>query len=436
MTITLEKVFAPRGTARDIFYTRKPEVLVAGPAGTGKSRGILEKLNALAIKYPGMRGLIVRHTAISLTNTAMVTFKQWVIPEQLASESVKWFSGSGSTPPGFQYSNGSTIETGGMDKPSKIMSSEYDFIYVMEATELTENAWEMLGTRLRNGVMLYQQLMADCNPDSDVHWLNVRCAKGKTVMLNSRHEENPRLYDDEGNVTLEGAPYMERLDNLTGVRKLRLRDGIWAGAEGQIYDEFDPSLHIVEPFEIPSSWRRKWSVDFGMTNPFVLQCWAIDPDGRMYLYREIYRSQRLVEDHARDILALVTDAKGNWTEPQPSGVVCDHDAEGRATFQRHAHLGTVPAHKAVSDGIQMVQSRFRRAKDGKPRIFFFRNAVVQIDQLLVDAKKPTSTVAELPGYIWDKKKDAPLKLNDHGSDAMRYAVVDEDLHGITRVRFA
>jgi PBSX family phage terminase large subunit len=436
MTITLEKVYAPRGTARDIFYTRAPEVLVAGPAGTGKSRGCLEKLNAVALKYPGMRGLIVRQVATSLTNTALQTYRSHVITEQLATGAVQWYGGSSQEPAQYRYSNGSSIHVAGMDKPSKIMSAEYDFIFVEEATELTEHGWEFLGTRLRNGVMPYQQLLAACNPDSDVHWLNVRCAKGQCVMLNSAHVENPVYFNDDGTMTTVGKAYMDRLDNLTGVRKLRLRDGIWAGAEGQIYDEFDPSVHVIEPFEIPKTWRRKWSVDFGMTNPFVLQCWAIDPDGRMYLYREIYRTQRLVEDHARDILSIVTDENESWIEPKPSGVVCDHDAEGRATFERHAHLGTIPAHKAVQDGIQITQARFRRAKDGRPRIFFFRNAVVHVDQELVDAKKPTSTSAELPGYVWDKNKDQPLKLNDHGSDAMRYAVVDEDLHGVTKVRFA
>jgi predicted transcriptional regulator len=55
-------------------------------------------------------------------------------------------------------------------------------------------------------------------------------------------------------------------------------------------------------------------VDFGYTNPFVMQWWAEDPDGRLYLYREIYRTRRLVEDHAkRHAIALQCAVTGEWT---------------------------------------------------------------------------------------------------------------------------
>jgi len=103
----------------------------------------------------------------------------------------------------------------GMDKATKIMSSEFDMIYVGEATELTENDWEMLATRLRNGVMPYQQLIADCNPEAPTHWLKVRVDTGKTTGLDSRHEDNPVYYDAEGQLTDQGRPYINRLDNLT-----------------------------------------------------------------------------------------------------------------------------------------------------------------------------------------------------------------------------
>jgi len=50
-----EHRYAPRGAAKAIFSDRSPELLVAGPAGTGKSRAALEKLAACALKYPRMR---------------------------------------------------------------------------------------------------------------------------------------------------------------------------------------------------------------------------------------------------------------------------------------------------------------------------------------------------------------------------------------------
>jgi hypothetical protein len=166
----------------------------------------------------------------------------------------------------------------------------------------------------------------------------------------------------------------------------------------------------------------------------------------LYLYREIYRTKRLVEDHARDILKLVTDVKGNWTEPRPRAIICDHDAEDRATLRKHLGLATIPAKKDVSPGIQAVQSRLKRAGDGRPRLFLMRDAVVERDQELVDAGRPACTAEEVVSYVWDitpamvragkAPKEQPRKEDDHGMDAARYVVADRDLRREARVRFA
>lgn len=148
--------FIPYGANREIFRCRDCEALLAGPAGTGKSRAALEKLHLCALKYPGMRGLMVRKTRASLTQTGLVTFQEKVLHEL---DNVEWRTQEQE----FRYSNGSRIVVAGLDKPSKVMSSEYDIAYVQEATELTENDWESITTRLRNGMVPYQQIMADCN---------------------------------------------------------------------------------------------------------------------------------------------------------------------------------------------------------------------------------------------------------------------------------
>ncbi|MBH1938928.1 terminase, partial [Streptomyces sp. AV19] len=57
-TAQLEHAFEPHGTAREVMHCRAPEVLMSGPAGTGKSRACLEKLHLLALLNPGMRGII------------------------------------------------------------------------------------------------------------------------------------------------------------------------------------------------------------------------------------------------------------------------------------------------------------------------------------------------------------------------------------------
>ena len=96
---------------------------------------------------------------------------------------------------------------------------------------LSEDDWESLTTRLRNGAMPYQQLLADTNPDAPTHWLKRRCDAGRTLLLESRHEDNPSVTAD----------YLARLDRLTGARLWRLRHGRWVSAEGVVYEGWDPA---------------------------------------------------------------------------------------------------------------------------------------------------------------------------------------------------
>lgn len=433
MTTTLAPLvheYTPAGAAAELFARRDPEVLLAGPAGTGKSRACLEKVHMMALLNPGMRGLIVRKTAQSLTSTSMVTWREHVAAEGLERGVLEFYGGSAQEPAQFRYANGSRVMLAGMDKPSKVMSSEYDLVYIAEATELTVADWEALTSRLRNGRVSFQQIIADCNPDRPTHWLKQRADAGRTVMLHSRHEDNPRLFDGAV-MTDAGRSYIAKLDALTGVRKARLRYGQWVAAEGVIYDAFDPAVHLVsKPKDPPHDWARYWTVDFGFTHPFVLQCWAIDPDGRAFLYREIFKTQGLVEDHAARILRAVTRADGVWREPKPTAIICDHDAEDRATLERHLKMPTVPAKKAVSPGIEATQVRLRDR-----RLFVLRDAVLDRDEALVEAGRPASTHEEIGGYVWNEAKDQPVKDQDDGMDAMRYLVAHLDLQPTVRMRW-
>lgn len=428
--------YTPYGTCIDLFKSKDPEVLFAGPAGTGKSRACLEKLHMMAMLNPGMRGLMVRKTQTSLSSTGLVTFREHVAKEHIESGEVKWYGGSPQEAPCYKYKNGSVIVVGGMDKAMKVMSSEYDVVYVQEATELSENDWESITTRLRNGRVSFQQIIADANPDVPTHWLKRRCDEGRTKYIPSKHEDNPVLYNRDRTPTVRGVAYMRALDALSGVRFQRLRLGNWVAAEGLIYEEFDTAVHIRRALaEPPKDWPVYLSIDFGFTNPFVCQFWTRDTDGRLILYREIYKTKGLVEDHAAAIKAELKRQRN----PRVTAVICDHDAEDRATLTRHLGLGTVAAKKTVSDGLQAVATRLKVQPDGQPRLYICRDALVDRDASLDADAKPTCSEQEIVGYIWDAKdgkppKEAPVKENDHGMDAMRYMVAHLDLKGRTRLR--
>ena len=406
------KAYTPQGSCSKVFYDKSSEIIMQGPSGTGKSRSILEKLNLLCCKYPGMRALMVRKTRESLTQSAMVTFEKFVMVE---NGTIKFRTAEQE----YRYANGSVIALGGMDKASKVLSSEYDIIYAQEATELDEEDWETLLTRNRYGIVPYQQMIGDCNPSHPRHWLKLRIDARKIVNIKTDHEDNPVYWDKAmGEWTPRGVAYIAKLDALTGVRYKRLRLGLWAAAEGMIYDEWDSTKHLCNHFDPPKDWKRLWVVDFGFTRPLVWQAWAIDPDGICYRFAELYQTKLLVEDAA----ALIQVWRKNENEPFPDDIICDHDAEDRATLERHLQVPTTPANKDVLSGIQTVKEKLKVQGNGRAGIVFMRDSLIEVDSELTDAKLPTCTEEEIEAYEWDdkKKKEQPVKENDHGLDCLRY----------------
>jgi len=427
-----------RGAALELGKCRDMEVCLDGPAGTGKTFGALFKIHTMLLHYPGAKALVARKSNTALAATALATYRAMIDPR----ENIRYFGGNKIKPAAFEYPNGSLLIVTGLDKPEKVKSLEIDLCFLNEATECSIEDLEFIRSRLRHGKTPYPQIIMDVNPDAPTHWLNQRMNEGKTTRLLSRHEDNPRFYDVvKHEWTEEGHHYIvEILGGLTGARLARLRYGIWSASEGTVYeDSWDRARNVIDRFPINPGWSRYLSIDFGYTNPFVCQWWAEDGDGRLYRYREIYKTKTLVEDHCREI-ALASgwyhllprshpkyaQRPPDWADPLPREIICDHDAEDRATFERHLGLYTTAAKKSVSDGIQAVASRLKPAGDGRPRLFFLRDSVIERDQELASRKKPTCTEEEFDTYVWKRDasgaKEEPVKQDDHGLDACRYLV--------------
>jgi phage terminase large subunit len=404
--------YTPRGAARELLQSRATEIIISGPAGTGKTRACLEKIVWFARRYPKSRHLIVRKTRASLSETALVTLERDVLGE---SHPLVLNGPSRPHRVSYTFANGSQIVVSGLDKPERLLSADYDMIYVQQAEEIEESDWEFLITRLRSNKTPYQQIIGDCNPDRPGHWILHR----KTlVLLNSRHEDNPLLYDATSQDWTEyGRQYLAKLELLTGARYQRLRYGRWVQAEGVVFPEWNPSVHICDPFTIPEDWLRFRSIDFGFVNPFVCLWLAVDHDGRIYVYRQWYMSQRIVSEHARIIRELSQNEQIAYT-------VADHDAEDRATLER-CGIPTVPADKRILPGIQAISDFLRVDATGKPRLLVFRDSLVEVDRNCANDNRPYRLEHEFDAYVWSShnNREMPLKLYDHAMDALRYAVM-------------
>jgi phage terminase large subunit len=371
----------PRGAARTLFTCRDREVLVSGPAGTGKTYGNLWRLHACALKYPGMRGGMLRKTQEDLTASALVTYQERVLGS--GNFGVRPFGGSKLKPAGFQYPNGSELLIGGLDKADKVMSREYDLLYVCEAWELSDEEWEKLTTRLRWGVMPYQQIFGDTNPQGPGHHLYKRWQAGKLTMLFSVHEDNPALWDGHA---------------WTGFRRDRLRLGLWTAAEGVVYPGFHRQTHVREID--CAGWGTILAIDLGTRNPTAILTIRHSGD-RIHVERLLYQrgmSSDAITDAAVEAYAN-TGADSLMIDPSAAGLI-------QSLWNRG-----IPARKAVNDvkvGISRVTS--------------------VLDDLTVDPSCE-DLITEFENYRYPtgglrESNDVPIKEFDHALDALRYGVME------------
>ena len=412
------------GGAEKFWKYKGQEAILSGPYETGKTFGALHKLHALLVKYAKSRAFITRKTYKSLLSTAIVTYENKVLPVSPDSPDSLIRKYGKSRPEFYEYPNGSHLLVVGMDNPDKILSGEFDFGYINQAEEISLDAHEKLVGRCtgRAGNAPYTQVMADCNPGPPTHWILHRAS---LKMFEQLHIHNPSLFNNETQEwTEQGLKTMRILKTLTGIRKKRGYEGKWVATEGVVYD-FDSSIHLINRDDVPVIQEWFLATDFGYTNPFVCQLWGVDNDGRLYLWNEIYMTQRTVNAHVPAIKAMIGDRK-------IQAIVADHDAEDRATLAEH-QLSTIGAKKDISIGIQALQERLKIQGDGKPRLFICEDACLEYDRNLFREYPgdlhPCSTEHEFPLYAWPESKDGkadkevPLDLNNHGMDATRYMVM-------------
>jgi phage terminase large subunit len=387
-------------------------LLLTGAAGGGKSRVAAEKFHAYMLKYPGVTGVVGRKDKTAAYRSVVPFLLYSVIGDTLWGN---YHKGDGV----FQYNNGSQAYVVGLRDESQRENlrsigreGAFDIAWMEEANKLTMNDHQELSTRLRGIKGGFRQIIYSTNPDHPEHWIKKKLIDGKQASVYySRPEDNPTNPPD----------YIEALQQLTGIFYDRMWRGLWVQAEGAIYSNYNSSIHLLERRVItPHNGRYIVTVDFGYTNPFSCTLWKINHDGVMFQVRQIYRARRLVEEHAPNIRKMILSC--GIPLPRVEAWICDHDAEDRATLEKHLGITTMPAYKSISPGIEAVQVRWK-----ENRLFLNMAAVDDPDSDLEKRYLPTCTADEIPGYSWsDKKAETPIDENNHGCDEMRYAVAYVD----------
>lgn len=207
----------------------------------------------------------------------------------------------------FTLYNGATITLAYCDNDKDcehIQGVEYDVVVFEEATQLQEKWMIDICASIRGVNDFPHRAYFTCNPGGPGH------AYIKRIFVDRiyKDNENPDDYEfiqaryTDNTILLKYSPeYKTFLDNLPPKRRAAWRDGSWEIYEGQYFNDFinapehyqdRKNTHVIDPIPIRRHWTIYRGLDWGHFRPFSVGWYAIDEDGIMYRFRELYGVQK------------------------------------------------------------------------------------------------------------------------------------------------
>ena len=422
MTLT----FDPPSEKQKLFLKANTKHIGFGGArGGGKSWAVRTKAVLLALKYPGIRILIVRRSYPELINNHIRCLRAQLTGVASYNDKEKLLT----------FAHGSSISFTYCDCDAdldRLQGVEYDIIFLDEATQLSEFQMKSITACLRGTGAFPKRVYYTCNPGGQGHGYI------KRIFIDRRYEsgEKPEDYTFIPSLVTDNTALMRaQPDYIEQLRALppKLRDawlyGKWDVYEGQFFEEFTDlpehyadrtGTHVIDPFEIPGHWRMYRSFDWGYNKPFSCGWWAVDPDGTAYRILELYGCTSTPDEGVRWTpeqvfceIARIEHEHRFLSGKRISGVAdpAIWDAEtGESIAEVAARHGVyfLPGdHKRIPGWMQM-HYRLRFDERGKPMMYVFRNCkafIRTIPLLRYDSVRP---------------EDLDTTDEDHVADEVRY----------------
>lgn len=380
---------SPNIAITDVFIQNKQSKSIVlanrGGARSSKSYSIIQLLVERFFGIPGRQILMLRKTLPALRKSTYKDCMSYIerlglsgrIHEQRQELTLDYGS--------------STIQFGALDDPTKIKSTQWNDIFMEEATEFTYEDFVVLRTRLSAPVhkTIPNQLHLAFNPEDEYHWIKTKVLEEMSDVqeIVSNYKCNPFLTEDYIKILLD----LEQQDpNFYRIYTL----GEWGKLDNQIYSNWEKvDFWTANPDD------TIYGIDFGFNNPSVLVKVAIK-DMHAWVDELIYQPGLT----NTEFISAVSKHMSN-EDKRRSYVFADSAEPDRIKEFEDAGFFIIPAEKDIHDGIDSV----RRYK-------------------LHISDSATNTLKEIRSYSWKKDRkterilDDPIKFNNHAMDAMRYAI--------------
>ena len=415
----------PNPKQKQFFLERHKYVAYGGARGGGKSWAVRRKAALMCLSYPGIRIGIFRRTypELKANHIDNLISELGACARYVKSERE------------FIFVNGSRIKLIYADCDADLnryQGTEFDILFIDEATQIEELWYNKLKACVRGVNHFPKRIYLTCNPGGVGHgWV-------KRLFISRLYSEKEKADDyafiqatvkDNKALQVSSPEYLAQLESLPK----KLRDawlyGSWDIFEGQFFEEFidDPShyedrrwTHVVEPFEVPETWRIYRSFDWGFAKPFSCDWWAVDHDGRAYLILQYYGCRgdpdeglRMDPDRVFAEIARI-EREHRWLRGKDISGVADSaiwDAQTGTSIIEHAdrnHVYFSKSDKARIPGWMQVHYRLAFDEEGRCMMQFFNTCRHAIRTL------------PLLQYSQTIPEDLDTAGEDHFADSMRY----------------